>query len=99
MQAVGGTRTAIYMCVTPLVAVVAAWILLGEHARPLQGVGAVLIIAGVLADAVDGPAIAGLTTPSSRAPPAAHRPPEMRDHDAPAYDQADREDLQELLAR
>jgi drug/metabolite transporter (DMT)-like permease len=48
VQAVGGTRTAIYMCVTPLVAVGAAWVMLGEHARPLQGVGAVLIIAGVL---------------------------------------------------
>ena len=45
---VGGTRTAIYMCVTPLVAVAAAWVLLGEHARPSQAVGAVLIIAGVL---------------------------------------------------
>lgn len=48
VQAVGGTRTAIYMCVTPLIAVAAAWVVLGEHARPLQGVGAVLIIAGVL---------------------------------------------------
>jgi drug/metabolite transporter (DMT)-like permease len=48
VQAVGGTRTAIYMCVTPLVAVGAAWVMLGEHARPLLGVGAVLIIAGVL---------------------------------------------------
>jgi len=48
VQAVGGTRTAIYMCLTPLVAVVAAWLLLGEHAQPLQGIGAVLIVAGVL---------------------------------------------------
>jgi drug/metabolite transporter (DMT)-like permease len=48
VKAVGGTRTAIYMCVTPLVAVGAAWVMLGEHARPLQGVGAVLIVAGVL---------------------------------------------------
>ncbi len=48
VQAVGGTRTAIYMCVTPLIAVGAAWVMLGEHARPLQAVGAVLIIAGVL---------------------------------------------------
>jgi drug/metabolite transporter (DMT)-like permease len=48
VQAVGGTRTAIYMCVTPLVAVGAAWVILGEHARPLQAVGAGLIIAGVL---------------------------------------------------
>jgi drug/metabolite transporter (DMT)-like permease len=48
VQAVGGTRTAIYMCVTPLVAVGAAWLMLGEHPRPLQGVGAVMIIAGVV---------------------------------------------------
>jgi drug/metabolite transporter (DMT)-like permease len=48
VQAVGGTRTAIYMCVTPLVAVAAAWVMLGEHAQPLQAVGAALIIAGVL---------------------------------------------------
>ncbi|MBA3495675.1 MAG: DMT family transporter [Gemmatimonadales bacterium] len=48
VQAVGGTRTAIYMCVTPLIAVGAAWIMLGEQPRPLQGAGAVLIIAGVL---------------------------------------------------
>jgi drug/metabolite transporter (DMT)-like permease len=48
VQTVGGTRTAIYMCVTPLVATAAAWVMLGEHARPSQAVGAVLIIAGVL---------------------------------------------------
>jgi len=48
VKVVGGTRTAIYMCVTPLVAVAAAWAMLGEHPRPLQGVGAALIIAGVL---------------------------------------------------
>jgi drug/metabolite transporter (DMT)-like permease len=48
VQAVGGTRTAIYMCVTPLVAAVAAWAMLGEQARPSQAVGAILIIAGVL---------------------------------------------------
>ena len=48
VKAVGGTRTAIYMCVTPLVAVGAAWVMLGEHARPPQAAGAVLIIAGVL---------------------------------------------------
>jgi drug/metabolite transporter (DMT)-like permease len=48
VKAVGGTRTAIYMCVTPLVAAGAAWLMLGEHARPLQAVGAALIIAGVL---------------------------------------------------
>jgi drug/metabolite transporter (DMT)-like permease len=48
VKMVGSTRTAIYMCVTPLVAVTGAWLLLGERPRWLQGVGAVLIVAGVL---------------------------------------------------
>jgi drug/metabolite transporter (DMT)-like permease len=48
VKAVGGTRTAIYMCVTPLVAAGGAWLLLGERPHPLQGVGAVLIVTGVL---------------------------------------------------
>jgi drug/metabolite transporter (DMT)-like permease len=48
VKAVGGTRTAIYMCVTPLFAVAGAWLLLGERPHPLQGVGAALIITGVL---------------------------------------------------
>jgi len=48
VQTVGGTRTAIYMCLTPLVAVIAAWAILGERAHPSQAVGAVLIVAGVL---------------------------------------------------
>jgi len=48
VQTVGGTRTAIYMCVTPLVAVTGAWLLLGERPHPMQGFGAVLIVAGVL---------------------------------------------------
>jgi drug/metabolite transporter (DMT)-like permease len=48
VKAVGGTRTAIYMCITPLVAVLGAWLLLGERPHPLQGVGAIFIIAGVL---------------------------------------------------
>jgi drug/metabolite transporter (DMT)-like permease len=45
---VGPSRTVIYMCLTPLVAVIAAALLLGERPRPLQAVGAALIIAGVL---------------------------------------------------
>jgi drug/metabolite transporter (DMT)-like permease len=48
VKAVGSTRTAIYMCVTPLVAVAGAWLLLGERPHPLQAVGAVLIVAGVV---------------------------------------------------
>ncbi|HET9725845.1 MAG TPA: DMT family transporter [Gemmatimonadales bacterium] len=48
VQTVGGTRTAIYMCLTPLFAVIAAWAILGEQAHPSQAIGAALIIAGVL---------------------------------------------------
>jgi drug/metabolite transporter (DMT)-like permease len=54
VQVVGGTRTAIYMCVTPLVAAGGAWLLLGERLHPLQGVGAVLIVAGVLLTRMEG---------------------------------------------
>ncbi|HEU5169178.1 MAG TPA: DMT family transporter, partial [Gemmatimonadales bacterium] len=45
---VGSNRTAIYMCITPIVAAIVAWLVLGERLLPLQGVGAVLIVAGVL---------------------------------------------------
>ncbi|HEY5939796.1 MAG TPA: DMT family transporter, partial [Gemmatimonadales bacterium] len=48
VKAIGGTRTAIYMCLTPIVAVLAAWLLLGERPHPLQGIGALFIITGVL---------------------------------------------------
>ncbi len=48
VKAVGGTRTAIYMCVTPLFAVAGAWLLLEERPHPLQGVGALLIVVGVM---------------------------------------------------
>jgi drug/metabolite transporter (DMT)-like permease len=48
VKAIGGTRTAIYMCLTPLVAVFGAWLLLGERPHPLQALGAVFIVIGVL---------------------------------------------------
>jgi drug/metabolite transporter (DMT)-like permease len=48
VKAIGGTRTAIYMCLTPLIAVLGAWLLLNERPLPLQGVGALFIITGVL---------------------------------------------------
>jgi drug/metabolite transporter (DMT)-like permease len=62
VQQVGSTSTAIYMCVTPLVAVVGAWLILGERPHALQALGAVFIVAGVLltrqsaAQAREGPA-------------------------------------------
>jgi drug/metabolite transporter (DMT)-like permease len=48
VQRVGGTRTAIYMCLTPLVAALTAWVTLGERLVALQGVGAALILTGVV---------------------------------------------------
>jgi drug/metabolite transporter (DMT)-like permease len=48
VQVVGPSRTVIYMCLTPLVAVITAAVFLGERPMPLQAVGAGLIIGGVL---------------------------------------------------
>jgi drug/metabolite transporter (DMT)-like permease len=48
VKVVGPSRTVIYMCLTPLIAVAAATVFLGERPMPLQAVGAALIIAGVL---------------------------------------------------
>lgn len=48
VRSVGGSRTAIYMCVAPLVAGVVAWVLLGERPVPLQAAGAIFIVGGVL---------------------------------------------------
>ncbi|MGH9900612.1 MAG: DMT family transporter, partial [Pyrinomonadaceae bacterium] len=48
VRRVGSNRTAVYSCVTPLVAAAVAWPVLGEWPVPLQGVGAALIVAGVL---------------------------------------------------
>ncbi len=48
VQRVGGSRTAIYMCLTPLVAALTAWATLGERLVPMQGAGAALILTGVV---------------------------------------------------
>ena len=48
IQALGGSRTAIYNCVAPLFAAVTARVTLGERLVPSQGIGAGLVIAGVL---------------------------------------------------
>ena len=48
VKVVGPSRTVIYMCLTPLIAVASAAAFLGERPQPLQGVGAALIIGGVL---------------------------------------------------
>ncbi|MGE5049755.1 MAG: DMT family transporter, partial [Deltaproteobacteria bacterium] len=48
VRAVGATRTAIYMCFTPLVAVLVAWGALGERPGLLHVAGGVLIVLGVV---------------------------------------------------
>jgi drug/metabolite transporter (DMT)-like permease len=48
VQAIGGTRTAIYNCLIPLVASLVAWLVLGERPTAAQVGGAGLVIAGVL---------------------------------------------------
>jgi drug/metabolite transporter (DMT)-like permease len=48
VRVVGSGRTAIFNSMIPLVAMLVAWPLLGEHPRPVQIGGAVLIVGGVL---------------------------------------------------
>lgn len=47
VRRVGGTRTAVYQYLTPLVSVIVAWIVLGENMRPLQALAGVAILVGV----------------------------------------------------
>ena len=59
LKALGGSRTALYNCITPLFAALTAWALLGERPVPVQGLGALLVVVGVLvsrapAEEVDG---------------------------------------------
>jgi drug/metabolite transporter (DMT)-like permease len=46
--AIGSGRTALYNCLTPLVAMVIAWITLGETPTGVQFVGVALVVSGVL---------------------------------------------------
>lgn len=47
VQIVGSTRTAVYSNLIPVVALISAWLLLGERISPLQGTGAAVVLAGV----------------------------------------------------
>jgi len=47
IRRIGASRTAILANLSPVVALTAAWILLGERLDPMQGVGALLVIVGV----------------------------------------------------
>lgn len=48
VRRVGSARTAVYNYLTPLISVVVAWIVLGEAMRPVQALGAVAIVLGVV---------------------------------------------------
>jgi len=48
VRVIGPTKTAMYSNLQPLVALIVAWIMLGEHPTPWQGVGAGCIMAGLL---------------------------------------------------
>lgn len=48
VRVAGSARTAIYGCAIPIIATLVAWPVLGERPKPLQAVGAVLIVGGVL---------------------------------------------------
>jgi len=54
VRVAGGSRTAIFQCLTPLVAALVAWLLLGERLVWLQVVGAALILAGLLVATLRG---------------------------------------------
>ena len=47
VRILGATRTGIYLHLEPVFALIAAWIWMHEHPTPLQGVGAITILAGV----------------------------------------------------
>jgi drug/metabolite transporter (DMT)-like permease len=54
VQGIGSGRTAIYNCLTPLVAMLVAWLTLGEAPLAIQFLGVVLVIAGVLVSVAAG---------------------------------------------
>jgi len=59
VQAIGSGRTALYNCLTPLVAMVIAWLTLGEVPTPVQFVGVALVIGGVLVSVTASTAVPG----------------------------------------
>ncbi len=47
VRAIGGSRTSIYNCITPVFAAIIAWVVLGERLVAAQGFGAALVFGGV----------------------------------------------------
>jgi drug/metabolite transporter (DMT)-like permease len=54
VRVAGATRTAVYQCLTPLIATAVAWYLLNEPFTLIQGIGGVLIIVGLLLSTLRG---------------------------------------------
>ena len=54
VQRVGNARTAIYSNLTPVVAILVAWVVLGDRLTLLQGLGGVVVLAGLLLDSWRG---------------------------------------------
>jgi len=48
VQRVGSARTAVYSNLTPVVAIIVAWVALGQALAPLQIVGALVVLTGVM---------------------------------------------------
>ena len=48
LKAVGGSRTALFNCVTPIFAALSAWMVFGERPVPVQALGAALVFVGVV---------------------------------------------------
>lgn len=62
VQHLGSARTAVFSNTVPIIALVTAWILLGEQPGPLQIAGATLIVGGVLLTRLRGTARACAVT-------------------------------------
>ncbi|MEZ4456162.1 MAG: DMT family transporter [Gemmatimonadales bacterium] len=58
LKALGGSRTALYNCVTPLVAGAVAWVVLAERPVAIQLAGAALVVVGILVSREPMPAAA-----------------------------------------
>ena len=59
VQAIGSGRTALYNCLTPLVAMLIAWLTLGEVPTGVQFAGMALVITGVLVSVAAGGGVTG----------------------------------------
>ena len=48
MHRVGNARTAVYSNLTPVIAILFAWAIMGSALAPLQILGAVIVLAGLV---------------------------------------------------